>query len=140
MWVLAIPAFGQPQTNRRARFLWCRALGGFVRSFWTTNRPLSSRSHLSLWGSLNIDIRPLPLLTGPSLSSFSLSLPRPWLTSWGNCPPCLIHFPSVFKLTFEQSVGLCLSTLQQPRTSHGPIVFDLASSSPSLPWPSEIHT
>ena len=101
-------------------------------------RPLSSRSHLSLWGSLNIDIRPLPLLTGPSLSSFSLSLPRPWLTSWGNCPLCLIHFPSVFKLTFEQSVGLCLSTLQHPRTAHGPVVFDLASSSPSLPWPSEI--
>lgn len=67
-----------------------RPLGGFVRSFWTTTGPLS-RSHLSLWGSLNIDIRPPPLDWPFFIKLLSLSLVS-WLKSWGNCPPCLDPF------------------------------------------------
>lgn len=67
------------------------AVGGFVLSSWTTDLPLSSRFHLSLRGSLNIDITILSLLTSPSLSSLSHS--RLSLMSWANSPQRLLHFP-----------------------------------------------
>lgn len=110
------------------------ALGGVVLSFWTTNLPLPSRFHLSLCGSLNIDIIILSLLTSPSLSSLSHS--RLLLMSWANSSVSA-SFPKTF--LWVADCILCFRVLQCCDSLHLPwshfLWFIIKFSLILLPYP-----